>query len=182
MALPEHIELEAKVAVDDHTPIITLLQTSGGEKIGLYEEHDVFFDFEDQRLKNSNSALRLRRRVSIDGSHSFHRLTFKGPRQKSTFKQRMEIEFGVDDSEKTRMLLECLGMKVFMDYTKLRESWRMAECTVELDELEGIGKFVEVEGPCEEAIRGVLKVLGLSDKSVILESYLSMVIRHAKGT
>jgi adenylate cyclase class IV len=48
---------------------------------------------------------------------------------------------------------------------------------VELDELAGIGCFVEVEGPDEPAIFAVSRALGLAGEPVS-ESYLAMVLRH----
>jgi adenylate cyclase class IV len=50
-----------------------------------------------------------------------------------------------------------------------------------VDEIEEIGRFIEVEGPDEECIRKVLGGLKLEDRPVIHESYLSMVIKKQGG-
>ncbi len=181
MADNSQMEIEAKIAVDDLKPVEAQLKRIGGSRKGEYAETDSFFDFEDQRFKLADSALRLRDRKDLHSGQSTFRLTFKGPRQPGPFKHRREIEFSVDRPEKAGDLLEALGLKMFARYTKSRSSWSVENCTVEVDFLEGIGRFVEVEGPDEQSIRKVLHLLSLADKPVIQESYLAMVIRHGKG-
>jgi adenylate cyclase, class 2 len=175
------MEMEAKIAVEDLQAIEARLAQNGGVKKGEYDETDSFFDFEDRRLKNGDSALRLRDRKNRQSGQSNFRLTFKGPRQPGPFKHRREIEFSVDRFSEVRDLLEVLGVKIFASYTKKRHSWSLGNCSIEVDFLDGIGKFVEVEGPDEPSIRKVLALLNLAEKPVIQESYLAMVIRSGKG-
>jgi adenylate cyclase, class 2 len=181
MANNTQVEIEAKIAVEDLKAVEEQLKRLGAGKKGEYLETDSFFDYNDQRLKLSDSALRLRDRRNLDSGQSNYRLTFKGPRQPGPFKHRRETEISVDGPEKTSDLLDALGLKVFARYTKRRNSWSVENCSIEVDFLEGIGQFVEVEGPDEESIRKVLGLLNLSDKPVIQESYLAMVLRHGQG-
>jgi len=168
--------MEAKIAVDDLVAVETRLKQAGGQKKGEYSETDTFFDYENHQLKESDSALRLRNRENLQTHKSNFRLTFKGPRQPGPFKHRREIEFVVDPGENVRLLLECLGLKPFAVYTKKRNAWLLNNCAVEVDFIEGIGKFIEVEGPNEDSIRKSLAALNLADKPVIHESYLAMVL------
>jgi adenylate cyclase class 2 len=181
MADNGQFEIEAKVAVDDLRTVEEQLILIGGVRKGEFNETDTFFDFEDQRLKKADSALRLRDRRDRLSGQSSYRLTFKGPRQPGPFKHRREIEFSLDRAENAKDLLEALGLKIFARYTKRRNSWSVENCSIEVDFLEGIGQFVEVEGPEEQSIRNVLERLNLAEKPVIQESYLAMVIRHGKG-
>jgi len=171
------MEMEAKIAVADLAAIEDRLAGLGAGKTGEYTETDTFFDFPDRRLKAADSALRLRERKNLHTGQSNFRLTFKGPRQPGPFKHRREVELAVDSHENTRALLEALGLASFAEYTKRRHSWTLDGCGVEADRLEGIGQFVEVEGPDEQTIRRVMARLGLTDSPIIHKSYLSMAIK-----
>jgi len=172
------MELEAKVAVEDLGVVAERLAALGARRVGRWRETDRFFDFSDGRLKESDSALRLRERVEVDGERRWRRLTFKGPRVAGRLKHRREIELEVGDLDALGELLEALGLREFAAYTKGRTTYELDGCDVELDELEGIGRFVEVEGASEEAIEGVLGKMGLGGQPTITESYLAMVLRE----
>lgn len=181
MVTENQIEIEAKIAVEDTAAVEARLRDLGAVKKGEFVETDVFFDYEDRRLKGNDSALRLRDRRNIRTGHSEYRLTFKGPRQPGPFKHRREVEFAVDRPENVRTLLEAIGLRAFVDYTKNRNSWSFGNCDIEVDRIEGIGTFIEVEGPDEPCIRQVLGQMGLEGKPVIHESYLAMVMRKKEG-
>ena len=53
--------------------------------------------------------------------------------------------------------------------------WKVDGCEVCLDELPRLGTFVEVEGPDEDAITGVLEKLDLQNEPHITQSYASML-------
>jgi len=172
------MEIEAKIAVADRREVEELIGRLGGRRKGEYSETDTFFDYEDRRLKQADSALRLRDRREVQTGTSNYRLTYKGPRQAGPFKNRREIEFAVDQPDKVRAFLEVLGLSIFARYTKRRNSWSLENCDLEADILEGVGHFIEVEGPDEASIRRILGQLNLADQPVIHESYLAMAIRH----
>jgi adenylate cyclase, class 2 len=177
MVTRNQMEIEAKIAVDDLEAIETRLRELGARAKGRFTETDVFFDDANRRLKKQDSALRLRDRRNLETGQSEYRLTYKGPRLPGPFKHRREIEFAVDRPENVKDLLGALGMKAFVGYGKNRNSWSLDGCDIEVDFVEGIGKFVEVEGPEEKCIREVLARLSLQDRPVIHESYLAMVLR-----
>lgn len=68
-------------------------------------------------------------------------------------------------------LLAAMGYQEWMTFEKLRESWRLNSCKVELDELPLIGRFVEIEGADETAIRASLESLNLNGNDTIRKSY-----------
>jgi adenylate cyclase class 2 len=74
-------------------------------------------------------------------------------------------------------VFEACGLVPTVIVRKRRTSYRLGECMVELDELAGIGCFVEVEGPDEPTIFAVCQRLGLAGEPVS-ESYLAMVLRR----
>jgi adenylate cyclase class 2 len=174
------MELEAKIAISDPeaSAIEKLLGTVGGQPIGRYVETDRFFDFSDRRFKSADSAIRFRDRKNLATQESNYRLTFKGPCREGPFKCRSEIEFPVEMPDQVDAFLQAIGLTCFACYTKYRNSWRWGDCDIEVDHLEGIGRFIEVEGPSEERIREVLSILNIADRPSIRESYLAMAIRH----
>jgi len=181
MVTKNNVEIEAKIAVDDLDAMEARLRELGAVRKGEYTETDTFFDFPDKRLKTADSALRLRERRDLATHKSNYRLTYKGPRQKGPFKHRAEIEFSVDQPENVQAMLEVLGFHAIISYTKRRNSWSFDRCDIEVDEIEGIGKFIEVEGPDEACIRQVLASLAVEDRPVIQERYLSRVIKKHCG-
>jgi adenylate cyclase class 2 len=172
------MELEAKVAIEDIEAIEKRLEALGVERIGRYVETDRFYDFPDRRFKNADSALRFRDRKDLSTQQSNYRLTYKGPCQEATYKCRKEIEFPVEWPEQVGAFLEAIGLVCFAQYTKHRNCWRWGDCSIEVDHLEKVGRFIEVEGPSESRIREVLTALDLAERPSIQESYLAMAIRH----
>ena len=72
-------------------------------------------------------------------------LTFKGPLEASAFKKRREIELAVSEADGMRRLLEAIGFVEVLRFQKRRESWRLDNCRVELDEVPRLGRFVEID-------------------------------------
>ncbi len=174
----DHIEIEVKIACENSSEIESRLQALSAHLIGCWSETDMFFDFEDNRLKNNDSALRLRARDNINEGHTSYRLTFKGPRLEGDYKCRREIELVIESPDAIQSLLEALGLKPFIAYTKTRNSWKYQNCTIEIDNIPDLGNFIEIEGPNKEAIDKVLKSLNLTDKPIIKQSYLEMIMEY----
>ena len=174
-------EIELKVAVSSHSEVVDALRAAGGEAVGAFVQTDCFFDTADRSLFHSDRGLRLRRveaRADEDGGGQAGPgtvVTFKGPRRaKEGLKVRAEFETAVGDGEALRRIFEACGLTAMLTIQKRRSSWRLGGCTVELDELPAIGRFVEVEGPDERAIESVREALGLAGEP-ITESYVAMI-------
>ena len=63
-------------------------------------------------------------------------------------------------------------------YQKRRESWRLDDCRIELDEPPHIGLFVEIEGPDPSAISAVADRLGLAGAVHEKASYVRMLVAY----
>lgn len=174
------IELESKVRVSSHEPIQERLRASGATYIGRVLETNRILDREDGALREAGCGLRVRSITVLDGQCPGPTLTFKGPRQKSAFKQREELEVSINDAKTMTAILVALGYRERIMFEKRRESWRLGECHVELDEVPLLGKFVEVEGPTETAIGSVLDQLELSDQDLISRGYVGMLAQRVE--
>ena len=129
-------------------------------------ELNEFWDLDD-RLATQKTVLRLRRHGKTS------ELTLKGPRLKSRYTKRVELETHVE-YEPTRAILETLGFKLSRKYSKKREVYYLDKVMVTLDTLPKLGSFVELEGSVS-AIANAAKKLGLIDKDREEKSYLQML-------
>jgi adenylate cyclase class 2 len=173
-----HIEIEAKLRVDSLARVSRRLKAIGAEFIGKLLQVDTHFDDAKGMLRKFDSTLRLRRQSS--GLKSEAILAFKGPRQKSRFKQRQEIELAVSNGDLAEMLIAELGFRKVIVIKKRRSVWQFGGCEVSLDELPVLGSFVEIEGPNEKKIAAVQKKLGLAGLPHIPESYASLMERKLR--
>jgi adenylate cyclase class 2 len=171
-------EIEAKYSVAQLQPIRTILrETSEAEFLGTVVQTDTFFDMPNGEFFRRGSGLRLRViEVEDDGGGLEDRplITFKGPLRDSTMKVRTEIQTHLDDAEAAADLLRACGLRVVTTIQKRRCSFRWKGCQIELDELPLIGRFVEIEGPGEDAVQAVAGDLGLEGES-IRDSYMQLL-------
>jgi len=167
------IEIEAKLRVDELAPVRAQLKKAGGKFVESVWQKDIYFDTIQERMKNGDFALRLRNEVSKKASRSI--LTFKGPKQGGKFKSRREIELGVDDEGAAIDVLGELGYHKSLVVEKSREIFEFKGCKVGLDDVKGLGTFVEIEGPGEEVIGKVQEAMGLGAAEHIKESYASLI-------
>ena len=168
-----HIEIEAKLKVDSLGQVAAKLSELGAEFGQEQLQTDYHFDNADMTLQKTDRCLRLRRQLA-NGSERFF-LTYKGAKEKSSFKKRQEIEIEISDNESIRKLFTALGYEKTLVIEKKRLTWRLGDCEVALDELPLIGSFVEIEGPDEKKIEDVQKKLGLSKLPHIKKSYAGLL-------
>ena len=147
------------------------------EKISPEIEHfeknfeiNLYFDDQQGSLKKKGEVLRLRRWGDENS------LTFKGPKTKSKFKKRLELEVEVDNFQKAEKILENLAFRECMRYEKRREKFKFVldnnKLEVCFDEMP-YGNFVEIEGS-EKNILNVAEKLGFEWKNRITEDYVKI--------
>ncbi|HEV2294645.1 MAG TPA: class IV adenylate cyclase [Tepidisphaeraceae bacterium] len=175
-------ELEAKMQVPDHEPLRRQLQAAGATRLGACMELNTFFDTPDRTLVAQDKGLRIRLTCDFATGDERHVVTYKGPQRAGTLKHREELEFTADDGEQAALLLQRLGYGPTLSFEKRRETWRLDDCLVELDELPQLGCFVEIEGPDEEAVLSVRETLELADRPLVKETYIAMVDELLKTT
>jgi len=170
------VEIEAKMKVDSFDAISRRLTEVGAAKAGEAIETNVFFDTDDRSLLAADQGLRLRTTIAMPSGEKKHTITFKGPRQHGPLKSREEKELGVVDAKDAIALLEVLRFHRVLSFEKKRQSWKLADCMVELDELPHLGLYVEIEGPKEESVMKVRETLHLTDKPIIKASYVALLM------
>jgi len=174
------LEIEAKVKVENLESVAQKLAQAGACFKHELLEKDSFFIDADRTIVGPGCGLRLRRQKTNETEKVL--LTYKGPKKKTKFKTRQEIEIEVNDAVAAEELLTALGCHKKLMFEKKRSLWRLDKCLICLDELPLLGCFVEVEGPDEAAVEDVLKRIGLSDHENINKGYAKLMMTRLEET
>jgi adenylate cyclase class 2 len=161
-------ETEAKFYVS-HLGIIRERVLSAGGRLILARQLERNWRFDDSlgSLQKQKVVLRLREDDKV-------RLTYK--KKVSTIEQREEIEFTVEDPNAVRAFLQALDFQVVSGYEKYRETFKLDEAEIVLDELP-FGSFIEIEGPDLDVVRNTAEQLGLSWTKRVPVSYLDLMLQ-----
>ncbi|MGD8452976.1 MAG: class IV adenylate cyclase [Phycisphaerae bacterium] len=170
-------EIEVKFRLSTPQGLRRRLQERAAAPAGQVTEVNRMFDTADRRLLAADSGLRVRT-CRAEGGATSHTLTYKGPRRGGPLKVREEIEVTVGDPAALGGVLARLGLREVVTFEKHRETWRVADCTVTLDELPVLGWYAEIEGPSAECVQGVRADLDLADTPAVEETYVHLAAAH----
>ncbi len=168
----EHLEIEVKFILNDRDRFRQILLEAGAHEVSprIFEKN-IRFDTPSQSLLLQKKLLRLRHdRISL--------LTFKGDTPKdldSEARVREELEVMVDDFGTMTLILERVGFEQSQFYEKYRETFRLQEVEIVIDEMP-FGDFAELEGS-EEALQTAASELGLAWTERILTNYLDLMAK-----
>lgn len=179
------VEIEAKMRLPDPAAVLARLAELGAEPVAELSETNSYFDTPEGALKASDQGLRTRVEVTNAGSKNQKvktTITHKGPRAMGALKSRFETELDVDNAKDAALLLGALGYHHVLSFEKRRSRHRLNGCIVEIDTLPIIGRFIEIEGPSDQAVLAVREQLGLSGEPVIRSSYIAMLRTHLQET
>jgi len=175
-------ETEVKFRVADFAAVRRALRKAGAGYLQTVVQTDRYYDTPDRSLLKSDRGIRIRMvrclrsaRGPIDDRPQ---LTYKGPGDPhSTAKIRPEIQTRADSPEVVEKILGTCGLVMTLSVQKRRATYRLGRCTVELDELPLIGRFVEIEGPDEGAVLSAARRLGLTGEP-IKAHYIDLLSRR----
>lgn len=171
------LEIEIKVRVQDIGAIRNRLLEYGGALTETLTEHDMYYNAPHRDFGVTDEALRLRQA----GGRST--VTYKGP--KSTIlgsKVREELNLEIADPDTFEQIVTSLGFIRVAAVRKNREYYQCDGFTISLDQVEGLGNFVEIEliteNNAEEAAARVdqmAKKIGVNGER-ITSSYLELLL------
>lgn len=146
-------EVESKFPVLTLEPIAQRLQALGANPEPGVHQLDRYYGHPARDFAATDEALRLR----CVGKEN--RFTYKGPKIDAATKTRREIELplapGADAAATAGALLEALGFHLVAEVAKRRRgatfSWQGRAFHAALDEVDGLGFFVELETAADEA-------------------------------
>ena len=170
------LEREIKLRFEDAETARAAILRAGATSVRCRRlQEDCLLDTADEQLRRQRCVLRVR----VESGRSL--LTFKGPVQPSTMKERDELETVVGDGSLVVHMLEALGFHVWFRYQKYREEFALGDVIVALDETP-VGTFVEIEGG-DRGIAGTAEALGRGPGDYLIDSYrrLYMVDCEARG-
>ncbi len=164
------IELEGKYQIDNFAPVKQKLSAYSLDHTGTYSEYDRGYDIKDL-LHSKGYYFRLRE-YGLLGQEPNHLLTIKGPNKSTVINERLELEMLL--GRFTSKLLQTI-LPERVSYRKLREVYPSPEdgCTICLDDVVGLGKFVEISAHTEELVEVWKKRLGINTDSINM-SYADM--------
>jgi adenylate cyclase class 2 len=158
------IEIEKKYRLTEkqREQVIQSLQNSKAEYCG--EEFEENTLFHGEHFEGKNCVLRLRR----VGERAI--LTYKQRfRSNSPIKFQREDETEVSDADATTSIILALGFLPALIYEKKRQTWRMNDVEIVVDELP-FGFYMEIEGD-EDGIIKTEKILGIENFEAEHETY-----------
>ena len=140
------LEVEQKFPISDQAPLRQQLLALGCQFQAPLEQADLYFAHPARDFAQTDEALRLRR----SGDEAC--ITYKGPKLDATTKTRRELELpiiGEQGYDRYRELLELLGFQPVMEVRKTRTPgtlrWEAADIEIALDDVSGLGTFIELE-------------------------------------
>jgi adenylate cyclase class 2 len=147
-------EVELKFPLADAEPVLRRLAALGARCSPALEQIDLYFNHPSRDFAATDEALRIR---SVGDQNL---VTYKGPVVDSQTKTRREIEIPLGSGETKGKIAELLAMLGFRPVREVRKTrrpqlvtWRDREFEIALDEVAGLGSFVEVETLASEADR-----------------------------
>ncbi|AFK23313.1 class IV adenylate cyclase [Pyrococcus sp. ST04] len=149
---------------------------------------DIYYQHPCRDFSRTDEALRIR--IKRFNGHFEAFLTYKGPKIDEKSKTRFEIEVEIDDVDKYSQLLEALGFREVLTIVKTREKYYVDKgITITLDEVEGLGKFVEIETLVKEkeeipkAVERLEKILrDIGVEKFERKSYLELLLETSQTT
>jgi len=164
------IEVEVKAKINDFKRVKKELKKIGLVKKRKEHQKDLYLNSPIKNFAKTDEALRIRK-ISINHETNTF-ITYKGPKIDSTSKTREEIEIAIEDENKSSKLFENLGFKKASIVEKNREIYELNEHIISLDDVKGLGPYMEIEvdlddeddfQPALDGIFEIYKKLGIVD-------------------
>jgi adenylate cyclase, class 2 len=167
------IELKFKLnSLKEKNELEKKLISFKAKKIGFFFESNSLFDFENRSISENDCVLRLRK-INNDCF-----LCFKGPLKSKKFKERMELEFKVNEKN-TLKDLQSMGLKKFFIYEKKKTVFNLMNSVIDVAELPVIGFWIEIEGSKKE-IKLIAEKIGFNLNKGIVKSFPQLFKEEVK--
>jgi len=164
------IELKASLAGIGTEAVAARAAELGFAEESACREEDVYFNGCGRDFRRTDEALRLR--THTEGGRTETLVTYKGPKLDERSQTREEREAAVADGETMREIFLRLGFPEVMAVKKSRRSLhgggKYAGTTLCLDEVDGLGPFLELETLAPDGTDG-------AEKESILDGMLSLL-------
>jgi len=175
------LEIELKARVKNLADIRSALVERNARFLHRNHEHDIYYNAPHRDFSRTDEALRVRY------ANETTVVTYKGSKLRSFgLKAREELNTGVESGEVIEQIFSRLGFTITAAVDKWREMYALADAIISLDEVEGLGTFVEIEIIADknkddalETIHRLKTELGITGEA-ILSSYLELLLEEQK--
>ncbi len=180
------IEIEIKLPLYKRSITERGLVEAGFVPGDLVRESDIYFTSDFHDFMKSDEALRIRSSDNLTRRESHTYLTYKGRKLDQVSMTRKELETEISSADEMRDIFLALGYRHLFPVTKLRQYYHLDRITACVDQVEGLGSFLELEilaageEDREEALQvlaGILKQLDYGMEDTTRVSYLSMLLK-----
>lgn len=183
----KEIELKAQYDSLKRLELEQYLKEQGFQEVRYFTQQDEYFNHPERDFQKTDEALRIRREQRNDGT-SHCCITYKGANDSLIGQSRRELETRVEDEHKMRQILLALGFRSAAEVKKRRKEYKKEDLTVCLDELDGLGSYVEIEvilpetetgseSATENRLREFLSELSFIRPAIEPLTYLELVMR-----
>jgi adenylate cyclase class 2 len=163
------IEKKYRITPEQRDLVVEALNDYGADCQG--DEFETNLLYIGGMIDENKSLLRVRQ------TEAKTTLTYKQSYQNfDGIKKHIEHEVIVSDAEKMQFILAGMGFELGMVYEKRRQTWKIAEIEVVIDELP-FGLFIEIEGSLMEIAKAEL-MLEMEDFEVEHNSYPRLTKKH----
>ncbi len=172
------MEIELRARIDDKTSFIQKLKAKDGvtHKGSLFQ-HDEYF----KHSTDKNRDLVLRIRTENDKKSI---LTFKAKDTSGGDTAWADVDAILDDADNLRKIFLANQYELVVDIKKNRESFEYKDYEINVDDIEGLGFFVEIEGRgneeerdgIESSLKQILSDLDVSESDFVFKGYVPLMI------
>ena len=184
------IEVELKLKIRDKAEITAALKQLGFTEEELVVETDTYYTAAHHDFAALDEALRIRTVENLHTKEQSAVITYKGAKLDQTSMTRKELETEIGDAETGREILEHIGFVPVPPVEKQRQYWKNGTITACVDNVKGLGDYLELEiladeeAQREEALEkleSILNQLGYCMQDTTRTSYLSMLMRRQQA-
>ena len=174
------LEIEIKTPVADHEGVRKRLADLNAIHVERVEQSDSYFAHPCRDFGVTDEALRIRRQGSKQT------LYYKGPKVDAETKTREEIAVPLSNAEDMKKALLRLGFVPVAVIDKKRDIYQLDGVEVALDDVNGLGHFVELEVQGEDVEKGkamlkrTMSALGLEGSE--RRSYFELMLESSRST
>ena len=171
-------EIEIKLPLKNLKETLKFLTDQGFQETAQIQEEDTYFNSVYHDVKKRDEALRIRTSTDCRSGISKTQINFKGPKLDKISMSRMELETEVSDAEVLKNIL------IHLDFSPVASVMKSGRFTACLDQVEGLGDFLELEVIAEQEserkeilskMEDLLAILGYHMSDTVQTSYLSML-------
>ncbi len=173
------LEIEAKAKIKNKREIKRRILQAGGEYLRTETQDDAYFAHPERDFRATDEAVRIR----TVGDEYF--LTYKGKKLEYQTKTREEIEIRIEEGKAMAEILERLGFSLAGNVIKTRDYYSLENYWVAVDEVFGLGPFIEIEKQADsyepEEFIELFERLGIDQTQMERRSYLELLIEKQGG-